>query len=140
VAPPHGPLLPPGGYVDVLRANLRPGGRFVVDVPGPDMVPELRAAWQDAGWPRDRFAKLQGIPDDALVEALRNGGLREVHGVLGSHLLPALPAADLVDAFAAAIGLTEAERLPLTHGLMRRCGTTGPAELLVHRTRLHGLR
>lgn len=135
-----GPLLPMGAYADLARANLRPGGRLVVDVPGPEMVPDLGAAWTDLGWPRERWQPLQGLADDAFAASLRGAGLRNVHAVLGSHLLHLPTPGDLVEAFAAPLGLDERERLELTHALVRRRGSTGPLDVLVHRTRLQGLR
>jgi hypothetical protein len=140
VATATGPLLPPGAYADLARANLRPGGRFVVDVPGLDMVPDLRGAWAEVGFAAERLAPLLGMADDQLAEVLRGAGLRNVQGVLGAHLLHNASPADLVDTFASALDLTDAERLQLTHALVRRRGGTGPLDALVHRTRICGLR
>lgn len=140
LAPDTGPLLPLGCYPDLARSNLRPGGRFVVDLPGPDMVPDLRAAALDLRWPEARLEALRGIADDALAESLRNAGLREVSGVLGAHLVQVTTPGDLVGAFGDALDLGEDERLQLTHALVRRRGTTGPIDALVHRTRLLGRR
>lgn len=140
LAPPTGPLLPPGAYGDLARANLRPGGRFVVDLPGADLVPDLTAVVQELGWPANRVLPLQGIADDQLAEVLRNAGLRSVSGVLGAHLLHLASPGDLVDGYADVLRLDEAERLQLTHALVRRRKGTGPLDVLVHRTRLMGQR
>jgi hypothetical protein len=140
VAPTTGPLLPSGAFAELSLRNLRPGGRLVVDVPGPDMVPDLCLAWQQLDWPRSRYEPLLGIGDDTLAGILRSAGLRGVHGVLGAHLLhPATPA-DLVDAFAPSFALTDVERVELTHALVRCRGGHGPFDVLVHRTRLQALR
>ena len=135
-----GPLLLPGAYANLPRANLRPGGRFVIDVPGTDMVPDLSAGWLELGWPQGRLQPLRGIADDTLAEVLRNAGLRSVHGVLGAHLLNAASPADFVAAFATALDLTPTEQQELAHTLVRRRGGPGAMEALVHRTRLQGLR
>lgn len=140
LTPTCGPLLAPGAYADLAKRNLRPGGRFVVDVPGPDMVPDLCAAAHELRWPDARCAVLRGLADDQLAEVLRNAGLREVTGVLGAHLLSLGTPGDLTFAFAEAMGLTEPERLELTHALVRRRSGTGPCDVLVHRTRLLGRR
>lgn len=140
MTPACGPLLALGAYADLAKQNLRPGGRFVVDVPGPDMVPDLCAAANELRWPDARFEALRGIADDQLAEALRNAGLREVTGVLGAHLLSLGTPGDLVFAFAEALDLAEPERLELTHALVRRRSGTGPCDVLVHRTRLLGRR
>lgn len=135
-----GPVLPLGSYANLLRTNLRPGGRFVLDLPGTEMVPDLAACWIELGWPPARLQCLRGLADDVLAETLRNAGLRSVHGVLGAHLVNAASPAELVAAFAAALELQPAEQLELAHALVRRRATTGPIETLVHRTRLQGQR
>ncbi len=136
----NGPTLPLGAYPELARSNLRPGGRLVIDVPGPTMVPELAAAWLDLGWDRDRLAPLCGIGDDTLADALRHAGLRNVHSVLGSHLVHAATPADLVQAYADALALADDEQHELAHALVRRQGSTDGIDALVHRTRLSALR
>ena len=140
LAPPFGPLLPVGACPDLARANLRPGGRLVLDLPGPTMVPDVAAAWRALGWDEARLAPLTGIGDDVLADTLRNGGMRNVHAVLGAHLLHASAPADLVDAVAAPLRLDAREHLELTHALVRAKGGTGPVDALVHRTRVTALR
>ena len=140
IAPCAGPLLALGAYADLARHNLRPGGRLVVDVPGPDMVPDLATAWADLGWDRGRLAPLHGISDDHFADVLRNAGLRNVHAVLGAHLLHLQAPAELVDTFAQPLGLDDEARLQLSHAVLRRRGEAGPFDALVHRTRLQALR
>jgi hypothetical protein len=140
LALPFGPLLPLGAWAELARANLRPGGRLVVDVPGPTLVPELASAWRELALPETRLAPLRGVADDALATALRDGGMRDVHAVLGTHLLHVAAPADLVEAFAAPLGLDNRERLELTHALVRAKGGTGPIDALLHRTRVLALR
>jgi len=140
VAPTTGPLPPLGALADLARANLRPGGRFVFDLPGAPMLPELLAAGRELGWPDSRLAVLHGCADDELADGLRNAGLRAVHGVLGAHLLEAGSPGDLVDAYAEALDLGDGERLQLTHTVLRRAGGTGPLSVLLHRTRVAGQR
>jgi hypothetical protein len=140
VARTSGPLLPLGAYPELARRNLRPGGRLVLDLPGHGMVPDLATAWRDLGWDQDRLAPLRGVADDELADALRNAGLRNVHAVLGAHLMHASTPGDVVQAFAASLALDDDEQLQLTHGLVRVRGGTGPIDLLVHRTRVSALR
>ncbi|MEO6597899.1 MAG: hypothetical protein ABIP94_24415 [Planctomycetota bacterium] len=140
VVPPTGPLLPTGAYADLARSNLRPGGRFVIDVPGLVMQPDLAIAWSSLGWPEDRLQPLRGLADDNLAEVMRGAGLRRVEAVLGSHLLHVSTPADLVDTFAEAVDLSNDERIELTHAIVRRRGGAGPLDALVHRTRLQALR
>jgi hypothetical protein len=140
IAPATGPLLPLGAYADLARRNLRPGGRLVVDVPGHDMVPDVASAWTDLGWDRGRLAPLEGVGDDRFAEVLRGAGLRNVHAVLGAHLMHVQGPAELVDTFGQALALDDDERVQLTHAIVRRRGGTGPLDALVHRTRLQALR
>lgn len=140
VATTTGPLLPPGAYPDLARGNLRPGGRLVLDLPGLSMVPDLASAWSALDWPRERLSPLTGIADDELADTLRHAGMRNVHSVLGAHLLHAATPGDLVETFARALGLDDAEQLQLTHALVRGKGGTGPLDVLVHRTRISALR
>lgn len=140
IAPRLAPLPLPAAIAELLRANLRPGGRFVVDVPGPDLVPDLTAAARELGWPLPRLQALQGHADDELADALRSAGLRSVTGLLGAHLLQAESPAELVLAFTTPGHWTDDEVADLTHTLVRRRAGTGPLDVLVHRTRLQGQR
>ncbi len=135
-----GPLLPIGAYPDLARQNLRPGGRLVIDVPGLSSIPDLATAWSQLGWDAERLQPLMGVADDVLADALRHAGLRNVHAVLGAHLLHAITPGELVATFADALQLTGDEPLQLTHALVRQKGGTDPTEALAHRTRVTGLR
>jgi hypothetical protein len=140
VTAPWGPLLATERYADLATHNLRPGGRCVIDLPGPDMVPELVAAALDAGWSRERFAPLHGIADDELAPGLRKAGLRGVRVVLGAHLLHPGSPGELVERFAPPLDLDLAECVDLSRALVRRSGGTGPFDVLVHRTRVQAIR
>jgi hypothetical protein len=131
--------LPPGAWADLPRQNLRPGGRFVLDLPGPDMIPDLRAAWLETGGDPAILAPLSGPSDDEIAAVLRNVGLRRVETVLGTHLLPLTSPFDLIDLVAPAIGLDEDARIELSHVLWARCRGRDQVETLVHRTRVHGI-
>jgi len=140
VTAPWGPLLGNERYAALAKHNLRPGGRCVIDLPGLDMVPELGAALADAGWPRERLAPLRGVGDDLLADSLRDAGLRSVRGVLGSHLIRPQSPAELVERFAAPLGLSLSECTDLARTLVQRAATTGAFDVLVHRTRVQALR
>jgi SAM-dependent methyltransferase len=140
VAPLCAPPWPEAAFAELPRHNLRPGGRLVLDLPGPEMAPDLAAVWLERGLAPERLAPLRGIADDRLAALLRDAGLRRVQALLGSHLLAAESPFDHVDALTAALQTTDAERRDLGDALVRRLGTTGRAELLVHRTRVQALR
>ncbi|MCK5942907.1 MAG: hypothetical protein KAI24_13100 [Planctomycetes bacterium] len=140
IAPHTGPLLPVARYAALLRANLRPGGRFVVDLPAADMLPDLRAAILELGWDEERLAPITGPSDVELVEALREAGLRSVQSALGSHLLRTLSPADLAAGFADALALQDGEVAEIGHAIVRRRQDPGPLEALVHRAQVTGQR
>lgn len=58
----------------------------------------------------------------------------------GSHLVHLESPFDLVDGFAPCLPITEAQRTELGQGLVRRLGTTGACDVVVHRTRVQALR
>jgi len=47
------PPWPPESFCELALLNLRPGGRFVLDLPGPEMLPDLAACWPDCGGAED---------------------------------------------------------------------------------------
>jgi hypothetical protein len=132
--PRWGPLPPVAAYGGLARQNLRPGGRCVVDVPAPEMLPELAGAAIELGWPAACLRSLRGTADDDLAAALRASGLRGVQGHLVTHLLQVGSPGELVDQFAEAMAATPAQRIELAHALVRRRGSAGGIEALVHRT------
>lgn len=134
------PSLPPSAWAELARANVRLGGRAVIDLPAPRSVPDLFAAAAAAGWPADRLAALAGPDDATLADAMTAAGLRDVQRELASDLLTADSPGDAVAAFARPLGLDDAAVADLTAGLVRAKGTTGPVELLVHRTRVRARR
>jgi hypothetical protein len=131
--------LPPGAWAELPRQNLRPGGRFVIDLPAPDMIPDLRAAWLEIGGDAAALAPFRGPSDDEIAAVLRNTGLRRVETVLGTHLLPLSSPLDLIDLVTPAMGLEEDRRTELARALRARYRGRHQVETLVHRTRVHGI-
>jgi len=140
IAPRWAPGWADGAYAELPLQNLRPGGRLVLDLPAPAMIPELAAACGELGWSDERLAPLRGLGDDRLAEILRTAGLRRVQALLGSHLLQLDSPFDLVDAFAGPLAGNDEQRSELGQALVRRLGTTGAVDVLVHRTRVQALR
>jgi len=140
VAPTTGPLLPCEGYAELSRNNLRPGGRFVIDLPGPDMLPDVRAAWLTLGRDEEQLRLLSGPSDVELAEALRAAGLRNVEAALASHLLHAASPADLVAPFGDVLGLDDDDANDLARAIVSDRKDPGPLDALVHRTQVGGLR
>jgi len=140
IAPRTGPLLPVAGYAELIRNNLRPGGRFVIDVPAENMVPDVIQAWLELGWDEERLQPLRGTTDVELTEAARQAGLRSVQSALGSHLLHASSPAELAAGFAEALALSDDEITELGHAIVRLRKSDGPIDALVHRTQVSGQR
>lgn len=139
-APTHGPLPRPIALGRLARHNLRPGGRCVVDVPAPEMLPELAGAALELGWPDGDLIHLRGIADDELAAAMQEAGLRGVHSLLATHLLHLGSPMDLVDLFAAALPVSPDQRIELAHAITRRRGSPAELDALVHRSRLQAQR
>jgi hypothetical protein len=140
VVPRTGPLLPTECYPRLARNNLRPGGRFLIDLPGEDMLPDVRKAWESLGWDEERLQPLLGANDIELTEAANTAGLRSVHAALGSHLLHADSATDLAAAFATPLGLSDDEITELGHEIVSKRQQDGPIDALVHRSQVAGQR
>jgi len=139
-APCWGPLPASATLAAVARSNLRPGGRCVVDLPAPEMVPELASAAVDLGWPACHLDNLRGVADDDLAHAMRADHLRGVQSLLATHMLHIGSPLELVDLFAGALPVEPAQRVELAHAIVRRRGSPGPLDALVHRTRVQAQR
>ena len=140
MAPAVAPVLSVAACAELARRNLRLGGRFVFDLPAREMVPDLAAAWRTLAWPEAGLAPLVGVDESELADALRAGGLRQVHAAMASHLLAGDAPAELVATFATSLGLGADEEVELSHALLRQRATAGPLQTLVHRTRIVGRR
>lgn len=141
-APFTAPPLPVELWASVVAVNLRPGGRFAIDLPAEAPFPALLQAARDANLPcaARLLANLAGPDTEALAQALRARGLRRVEPQLGTHLLTAESPFDLVDQIAAATQLDDDERDQLATALARRVRTTANVELLAHRSAVAGMR
>lgn len=140
-APFAGPLPEVAVWGGLLAHNLRPGGRFVVDLPAPDPLPDATAA--AAALDPKLAAQLQalaGPPLDELTAVLQQAGMRRVEPLLGTHLLQLSSPLDLVDLVATACRLADEERSALLDALTRRLQSTAACETLLHRTALAGMR
>lgn len=140
IAPRSGPLLLAESYAQLARKNLRPGGRFVIDLPAENMVPNIRSAWHDLNWDEERLHPLQGVTDVDLTDAMRAEGLRSVESALGSHLLHAPAPTELAAGFADVLELDDNEITELGHAITRLRQDTGPIDALIHRTQVSGQR
>ena len=67
-------------WAQMARANLRPGGRFVFDLPGVQHCSAIADAWHEIGAPEDLLAPWNGPSDSALARVLRAKNFRQVEG------------------------------------------------------------
>ncbi|MGE3171939.1 MAG: hypothetical protein AB7O97_04885 [Planctomycetota bacterium] len=136
------PPLPIEVWASLTATNLRPGGRFVVDLPGSDPFPDARLAAIDANLPcAARFAiELAGPNEADLVQALIARGLRRVEPLLGTHLVRFGSPFDLAELVGRALRLDEDEQLALGEAIARRTQSTSTIETLAQRTAIAGMR
>jgi hypothetical protein len=126
-------------WIGLLRKNLRPGGRFVVDLPGAEMSADLTAVWVELGYDPELLLPFRGPDGEELAATLRADGLRTVHAALGAHLLQLPSTHELIELLQPALHLDEAQRLEVGVALARRLHTTQTVDCLVQRTRVHGI-
>jgi len=134
------PDWPLGAYAELPRSNLRPGGRLVIDLPGPEMLPDVTAVAATVGIDPERLAQLRGPGDDRLTEVLRGAGLRRVQSVLGSHLLPLESPFDLAEFVGPLLQLAAPAIAELGEALAHRLHGHAACEVLVHRSRVQAMR
>jgi hypothetical protein len=136
------PMHPAELWAGLVAANLRPGGRFAIDLPAPDPMPDVRLAAMDAHLPcAEQFtAELRGPDEEALTQALQARGLRRVETLLGTHLVQFASPFDLADLATQALRLDADQRLLLGEAIARRLQSTASIETLMHRTSVAGMR
>ncbi len=129
-------------WADLVAANLRPGGRFALDLPAPDPLPELLKAAIAAELPfADRLGQsLAGPEVQTLVAALLGRGMRRVETLLGTHLLQLDSPFDLVELVATGVRLDEEEQAQLASALARRLQSTAAAQTVAYRSAVAGMR
>lgn len=127
-------------WADLVVHNLRPGGRFVLDLPAESVCEPLRRAWRELGADEAVLAPLRGPTQSEAAEALRDAGLRSVEAALGTHLVHLEDCRVLVD-LAGTLPGVEADQLEdLHHTLVGQFRGLGAVDVVYHRTRVHGLR
>lgn len=128
------------GLAACLRGNLRPGGRFVVDLPSESLPPFLAGAMQALRWDETRWQAFRGPSEEQLAAALREAGLRRVEPALTANLLRIASPHDLAELWGDPLGLDARRSLAFGTALASQLRSLGDTEVLVHRTRVHGIR
>jgi hypothetical protein len=134
------PPWPLSRWGELARSNLRPGGRLVVDLPGAEMSPDLAACIEEIGGDPRALEPFHGPSEEDLAQSLRQAGMRRVTAALGVHLLQLLSPHDLAEMLGEPLQLDEVHRAELGRALARRLKTASSVEVLIHRTRVAGMR
>lgn len=138
------PLRMPDWPIDrwgqLASNNLRPGGRFLIDLLAEDFCRTLELAWQKASGPSDALKWWRGPSEAELAQSLRAVGLRRIETSLGTHLMRAESPRRMAEYAVECLGgdgeLVESLHLALTEAL----GAQGTVELVCRRTRVRGMR
>jgi hypothetical protein len=138
--PATDPDWPPNLWGAVAKANLRPGGRFVVDLPAPRHCEVVEDACGHIGAPAELLAHWNGPSEAALAQLLQADGLRaiEPQSLAFPVAFPSPHEAALVVCDRLGAGRRLVDSLQLA--LARQFGTNGPIELLFRRSRVTGMR
>lgn len=128
------------GLASCLRGNLRPGGRFVVDLPSEAPPPFLAGAMQALHWTSAQEQAFRGPSEEQLATTLRDAGLRRVEAALSANLLRVSSPHDLAELWGTPLGFDAKRSLAFGTALASQLRSLGDTEVLVHRTRVHGIR
>lgn len=127
-------------WAGLARQNLRPGARFVCDLPAPDLCPDLAASWRDAGLPLSGLAPLSGPDEQALALALRAAALRDVQPSGALHLVRLDHPGALAQLAEELLPGVAAHRRELEQALVRHFGTTAAVDVIFRRSVAYGRR
>ena len=120
--------------------NLRPGGRFVIDLPGERHCATISEAWHEIRAPDEKLAPWNGPNEIGLAKLLRSDGLREVEPIVSTHLVRFDSPVELARYVGGLLEVGDDVVAGLQLALTRRLGGAAPAELLFRRTRVSGMR
>lgn len=140
------PLAPPPRdcwiWSDFVAKNLRPGGRYCIDLPAPDPAPDALAAARDANLPcADAIARrFQGPPVEDLAAALRRSGTRSAEALLGTHLVRFESPFDVAHLLGTELRLDADDATDLGEAIARRCKTSASVEIRMQRSTVVGMR
>lgn len=140
------PIAPPPRSTEVwthfVARHLRPGGRYVLDLPSPDPMPDVLAAARDANLPcaETIHRRFCGPAPEELAVAMRNSRVRKAETLLGTHLVRFDSPFDVAQELCALLRLPEDDATQLGEAIARRCQSTTTIELRVMRSAVTGMR
>lgn len=127
-------------WAGIAQNNLRPGGRFAIDLPGEELCEDISACWLEIAGGEESLLPLRGPAEQTLATSLRQGGLRMVAAAMGTHLVRVDSPHTLASLGAQLLRADRDQQEELGIALTRRLRTTGAVEVVFHRTRVHGIR
>ena len=135
-----GDLFPARQQIALVRTNLRPGGRFLIDLPAPKPCELLQEAWRAAGGPQSSIASWTGPDANQLAEEFTASGMRGVEGASTTHLVRAESPRMLAAWLMARTDEAEPDlHDSLTIALTEAFRDQGPCDAVVHRSRVRGI-
>src|SRR5690606_30872312 len=132
-APFLDPRWPLNRFGQLARRNLRPGGRFVLDLPGEQHCQPVDEAWREVGAPVERLGAWNGPAEASVARILRADGLRQVEPAVGTYLLRFSTPLELADAVVQQLGGDEALVASLRLAFARRFASNEVLELVFRR-------
>jgi hypothetical protein len=127
-------------WTKLIPSNLRPGGRFVLDLPAENFCEPLQRAWEQLTGSTQALSLLRGPSEEAVTSALRASGMRNVEASVGTHILHLENPYALVRVVEK-LGQADPIRIEdLERQLVEVLKTTDHADVVFHRTRVRGLR
>lgn len=131
--------LTPGFWCNLFINNLRPGGRFVLDLPGEEMNDHLAACLLESGSGSDALERLRGPSKSDLMSALGAAGLRDLSASVATHLVHLESPFALTNLVRDAADLNKEAVEDLGRRLVERLKTANDVDFVFHRIRVHGL-
>ena len=131
--------LQPAFWGSLLSDNLRPGGRFVLDLPGEEMNDTLAACWLESEGEAEALAALRGPSKDELARALEGAGLRDLSASVATHMVHLESPFALAGLMLEAGDLNEQRVEDLGRRLVEKLKTAKETDVVFHRTRVRGL-
>ncbi|MEO0481785.1 MAG: hypothetical protein AAF196_20150 [Planctomycetota bacterium] len=145
-APLRTPCWADSMWGDLARSNLRPGGRFLLDLPGERHCAAASEAWLDVGGDEETLDRWNGPNERGLAKQLAQSGLRNVEGFATSHLMPFDSPQEAAESLAVMLGLDlrseDAQKRTddLRLAIAKRCDAGANLELVFQRSRITGMR
>ena len=133
------PSWPMNRWGELAVHNLRPGGRFVFDLPGERHCDLIAECWREIRAAPERLALWNGPSESALAKLLRADGLREVTPTVATHLVHFDGAPEVARWVGELLEADDDTVASLQLALTRRLATHAASDLLFRRSRIHGM-